>query len=89
MLELSLACSLVGSTAWTVLASSSSDTMEVEPQDWIPESCGAIPGAYQEAQKKGVAARRCSMPRLHLQKRAASYYWVRREDLEGSGVSWV
>lgn len=69
MLELSLACSLVGSTAWTVLASSSSDTMEVEPQDWVPESCGAIPGAYQEAQKKGVAARRCSMPTPRIFRR--------------------
>lgn len=52
----------MGLAALKVLATRSSVTVEVGPQDWIPQSCGAIPGAYQEAQKKGVAVRRCSVP---------------------------
>lgn len=52
---LSLACSLTGSTAWKVLASSS--------PVWIStESCGAAPDAYQEAQREVVAARRFVVP---------------------------
>lgn len=51
--------------------------MEVEPQDWIPQSYGAIPGAYQEAQKKGWQLEDVLCPQ-DLQKKVTGYYWVRR-----------
>lgn len=51
--------------------------MEVEPQDWIPQSCGAIPGAYREAQKKGWQLEDVLCPQ-DLQKKVTGYYWVRR-----------
>lgn len=44
---------------------SASDTMGLQPQDWFLE---ATPGAYQEAQKKGVAAGKCSVPSGSLEE---------------------
>lgn len=38
---------------------SASDTMGLEPQDWVP---GSHTWTYQEAQKKGVVAGKCSVP---------------------------
>lgn len=66
----------MGSTAWKVLASSSSDTMELEPQDRIPESCGLYLELSRRPRTNGWQLEDALCPQ-DLQKRVTGYSWVR------------
>lgn len=56
----------------------------MEPQDGVPESRGAVPGAYQGSQEKKQWQLEDALCPQNLQKRVVGDYWVKREDLEGS-----
>lgn len=65
MLELSLACTLTGLPPWRVLVSVPQIQWGWSLRTGFLE---ATPGAYQEAQKKGVAAGKCSVPSGSLEE---------------------